>query len=327
MKIKPESLKQMAALIFGGVAMAAYLTTVLLPSHKNEVQTVSAPASQAVAQVYLLDEESTLIPFTLPIPENLDVTGKITEVLRLMTLGNEPIQGVSGLLPKAAALEKCEVAGGRASLYFGEGFATYNPKNEMRILEGLTWAVTQFPEVQEVLLYAGGEALTHMPKLSTPIPLPLNRQIGINNFENMVNRLHQSQSLTVFYAKASQNGAVYVPITLRISGEPTLQEQLNIILGDLGVTRPLQQPLAYSGLKVLDCAVEDRLLTLNVSGQILDEEKKVNESLVTSLLLSIGASLDVDQVLLQVDGVTVNLNGVNDDPIDLNSLILNQILL
>lgn len=327
MKIKPESLKQMAALIFGGVAMAAYLTTVLLPSHKNEVQTVSAPASQAVAQVYLLDEESTLIPFTLPIPENLDVTGKITEVLRLMTLGNEPIQGVSGLLPKEAALEKCEVADGRASLYFGTGFASYNPKNEMRILEGLTWAVTQFAEVQEVLLYSGGEALTHMPQLSTPIPMPLNRQIGINNFENMVNRLHQSQSLTVFYAKASANGSFYVPITLRISGEPTLQEQLNIILGDLGVTRPLEQPLAYSGLKVLDCTIEDSLLTLNVSGQILDEEKKVNESLVTSLLLSIGASLDVDQVLLQVDGVTVNLNGVNDDPIDLNSLILNQILL
>ena len=49
--------------------------------------------------------------------------------------------------------------------------------------------------------------------------------------------------------------------------------------------------------------------------------------MVTSLLLSIQSSLGVSQVQLQVDGVTVNLSGVNDDPIDLNSLILNQILL
>ena len=68
-------------------------------------------------------------------------------------------------------------------------------------------------------------------------------------------------------------------------------------------------------------------MTINVSGEILDEEKKVNEELVTSLLLSIQSSLGVSQVQLQVDGVTVNLSGVNDDPIDLNSLILNQILL
>mgnify|MGYP000968063554 FL=1 len=64
-----------------------------------------------------------------------------------------------------------------------------------------------------------------------------------------------------------------------------------------------------------------------MNGEILDEEKKVNEELVTSLLLSIQSSLGVSRVELQVDGVTVNLSGVNDDPIDLNSLILNQILL
>lgn len=89
----------------------------------------------------------------------------------------------------------------------------------------------------------------------------------------------------------------------------------------------LKQPLAETPLTVLDCALDEGLLTINVSGEILDEEKKVNEELVTSLLLSIQSSLGVSQVQLQVDGVTVNLSGVNDDPIDLNSLILNQILL
>ena len=89
----------------------------------------------------------------------------------------------------------------------------------------------------------------------------------------------------------------------------------------------LKQPLAQTPIAVLDCSLDADLLTINVNGEILDEEKKVNEELVTSLLLSIQSSLGVSRVELQVDGVTVNLSGVNDDPIDLNSLILNQILL
>lgn len=328
MKIKPETLKQGAALMFGAVALAAYLTTVLWPSRSQPVQTVSGSGGGGdMVQVYLLDEDATLIPYTLGIEEGLDLNQRVAEVLRLMTIGNEPVQGVRGLLPNNAQLENCTLQGNQLSLYFPENFRNYDPKTEMRLLEGLTWAVTQFDEVSEVLLYLAGEPLTHMPQLSTPVPLPLNRQIGINNFENTVNRLHDSHSLTVFYTRQKNGSSVYVPKTLRISNQTSLQDKLSSILSDISVFSQLKQPLAETPLTVLDCALDEGLLTINVSGEILDEEKKVNEELVTSLLLSIQSSLGVSQVQLQVDGVTVNLSGVNDDPIDLNSLILNQILL
>ncbi|MBS5002457.1 GerMN domain-containing protein [Holdemania filiformis] len=328
MKIKPETLKQGAALMFGAVALAAYLTTVLWPSRSQPVQTVSGSSGGGdMVQVYLLDEDATLIPYTLGIEEGLDLNQRVAEVLRLMTIGNEPVQGVRGLLPNNAQLENCTLQGSQLSLYFPENFRNYDPKTEMRLLEGLTWAVTQFDEVSEVLLYLAGEPLTHMPQLSTPVPLPLNRQIGINNFENTVNRLHDSHSLTVFYTRQKNGSSVYVPKTLRISNQTSLQDKLSSILSDISVFSQLKQPLAETPLTVLDCALDEGLLTINVSGEILDEEKKVNEELVTSLLLSIQSSLGVSQVQLQVDGVTVNLSGVNDDPIDLNSLILNQILL
>ena len=328
MKIKPETLKQGAALMFGAVALAAYLTTVLWPSRSQPVQTVSGSSGGGdMVQVYLLDEDATLIPYTLGIEEGLDLNQRVAEVLRLMTIGNEPVQGVRGLLPNNAQLENCTLQGSQLSLYFPENFRNYDPKTEMRLLEGLTWAVTQFDEVSEVLLYLAGEPLTHMPQLSTPVPLPLNRQIGINNFENTVNRLHDSHSLTVFYTRQKNGSSVYVPKTLRISNQTSLQDKLSSILSDISVFSQLKQPLAETPLTVLDCALDEGLLTINVSGEILDEEKKVNEELVTSLLLSIQSSLGVSQVQLQVDGVKVNLSGVNDDPIDLNSLILNQILL
>ena len=66
MKIKPETLKQGAALMFGAVALAAYLTTVLWPSRPQSITTVSGPgASGDMVQVYLLDEDATLIPWLL----------------------------------------------------------------------------------------------------------------------------------------------------------------------------------------------------------------------------------------------------------------------
>ena len=83
MKIKPETLKQGAALMFGAVALAAYLTTVLWPSRPQSITTVSGPgASGDMVQVYLLDEDATLIPYTLGIEDGLDLNQKIAEVLR-----------------------------------------------------------------------------------------------------------------------------------------------------------------------------------------------------------------------------------------------------
>ena len=53
MKIKPETLKQGAALMFGAVALAAYLTTVLWPSRSQPVQTVSGSSGGGdMVQVY-----------------------------------------------------------------------------------------------------------------------------------------------------------------------------------------------------------------------------------------------------------------------------------
>ena len=258
MKIKPETLKQGAALMFGAVALAAYLTTVLWPSRSQPVQTVSGSGGGGdMVQVYLLDEDATLIPYTLGIEEGLDLNQRVAEVLRLMTIGNEPVQGVRGLLPNNAQLENCTLQGSQLSLYFPENFRNYDPKTEMRLLEGLTWAVTQFDEVSEVLLYLAGEPLTHMPQLSTPVPLPLNRQIGINNFENTVNRLHDSHSLTVFYTRQKNGSSVYVPKTLRISNQTSLQDKLSSILSDISVFSQLKQPLAETPLTVLDCALDE----------------------------------------------------------------------
>ncbi len=327
MKIKTETCKQMAALIFGAVAVAAYLMTVLLPSQSAPTQTVSAPGEGDLVQVVLLDSDATLIPYTLTIESGLDTVARIRKVLDWMTIGHEPVQGARGLLPSAVRLEQCSLSSGQLSLSFSEEFRYYDPKLEMRLLEGITWAVTQFEEVEAVLLYIGDELLTHMPQLATPVPVPLNRQIGINNFENTVSHLHDSDSLTVFYTRQKQGQTLYVPKTLRVSRNLTLLETVERILADLSVLSQLNQPLAASPLQILACYQQEEMLVLDLSGEILDEEKKVNEPLVTSLLLSLNSSLGFEKVLLKVDGVTVNLNGVNDDPIDITSLNPNQVFL
>lgn len=326
MKIKPESLKQMAALLFGAVALAAYLThTLTTRSPQSDQVAVNASVHSEIAQVFLLDKELTLIPYTISIDEGLTLEEKITKVLQYMVVGKEPVQGVNGLFSTETIIEKCILDKNQVSLYFNKAIQNYEPKKEMRILEGITWAATQFEGIDEAVIYVDGQLCTHMPQLSTPIPMPLNRQIGINNFENTVNQLHNSFALIVFYTKNIENQTIYIPKTIRTNKEPSLEGKIEAILDDVSVFSQLNQPLYQSGLTLVSAQLEEKKLILEITGSILDEEKKINENLAKSLVLSLAINLEVDEVELKLDGIPVNLNGVNDDPISVDSILINQI--
>lgn len=323
--------RKQIALVSGAIAMAAYLTTILLPTTNKEKEIVVSGAnlSTEMVQIYLLDEEDTLIPYSIAMDLNKSTSEKLKAVLSYMVYGSEPIKGVRGPLAKGVELKKIEFEQKTVLLHFNERFFDYAPNIEMRILEAIAWSATQFKEVDQVKIVVNDSVLTHMPRMNIPIPEKLNRNIGINNFETSSNLLHQSSGITVYYTKEVNEQLCYVPKTKRIASlNLTVEEKVRQIVKSISVSSQLKQPLFVGNVTITSVPfIHEETLVVDVSEGILAEEKVANHLLYEMLVLSLKEITGIDKIQLRVDGVTINLSGANDEAVSVSNIHFNVIKL
>ena len=69
---------------------------------------------------------------------------------------------------------------GVAVVDFSKEFKNYQKEDEQKILQAITWTLTQFDSVDKVQLRINGKDLKEMPVNGTPISNGLSRASGIN---------------------------------------------------------------------------------------------------------------------------------------------------
>ena len=132
-------------------------------------------------ELYLVDKNGYVVPQTLHLPKTTSVA---TQALQYL-VANGP---VTDLLPndfRAVFPEDTEISvdikkDGVAVVNFSNEFKNYQPEDETKILEAVTWTLTQFDTVDKVKLQMNGHPLTEMPVNGTPISENLSRATGIN---------------------------------------------------------------------------------------------------------------------------------------------------
>ncbi|MGD6840770.1 GerMN domain-containing protein, partial [Bacillus thuringiensis] len=93
-----------------------------------------------------------------------------------------------------------DIKEGTAIADFSPEFNNYQPEDEQRILQSVTWTLTQFDSVEKVELRVNGYPLTEMPVNGTPIDEKgLTRKVGINVDTSGVVDPTSTKPLTVYY--------------------------------------------------------------------------------------------------------------------------------
>lgn len=316
--------QQQIALLFGAFAMMSYLAVRYFPGGEETVNVV-ADVDKSSVQVYLLDESETLVPVTFEMDPAATIQDKMNAAIDRMS-GRVTTENFYPLFQEDCLLESVEVTDGTMKLSFNEGFATYDEKNELRVLEALAWTSTQFSDVTNVKL-AQKEELSKMPLSGTPIPALLNRDIGINHFETNTTALYNSTEITVYYVKNIGDREFMVPRSKRIEGnEPSTEEIVKEIMADVSVSSGLSQPLYNDNIDVGEIKKSaDGILTVNVNANILDSDAVAKAHAYDALVLSLSQIMGVDKVQVCVDDVVVSLHGSNEEAIDVSSLQYNVV--
>ena len=265
-----------------------------------------AVQSTIQTELYLIDKNGYVVAQSMELPRTESVAKQALEHL----VANGPVEamlpnGFRAVLPADTQLS-VNIKDGTATVDFSKEFANYKKEDEKRILQAVTWTLTQFDTVDEVKLQLNGAPLEVMPVNGTPISEELSRADGINLDNSEVVDITNTKAITVYYVGGEEGAYYYVPVTRRVSNE--FKDNIAAVVNEL-----VQGPAYASNLlsefqhdvKLLDDPkLEGGKVTLNFNESIYGsfEEKMVSEHVLNSLVLSLTEQAGIESVALTVKG-------------------------
>ncbi|WP_155010565.1 GerMN domain-containing protein [Priestia megaterium] len=272
---------------------------------QSKAAETSAPTKR---EIYLIDKNGYVVSQTLEIPKSKGVAKQSLEYL---------VEGgpVTNLLPnnfRAVLPADTRVLGtklesdGTMVADFSPEFAEYKKEDELRILQAVTWTLTQFEGVNKVKIRINGYDKDEMPVNHTPISKGLSRVDGINFDNTGVVDVTQTKPVTIYYLAQEGKQTYYVPVTKRIASDD--KDMYTAIVNEL-----VEGPAPASGL-VTDFNPDAKLvaapkyadgqLTLNFNKNIFGNLKgtEISQYVLDSLVLSLTEQKAVDSVAIKVNG-------------------------
>lgn len=283
-------------------------------SNHNHSDNSEEATKSIKTELYLIDKNGYVVPQTFELPETKSVARQALEYL----VENGPISnmlpnGFRAVLP-AETQVSVDIQDGVAIVDFSNEFKNYKPEDEQRILQSVTWTLTQFDTINSVKLKLNGKELSEMPVNGTPIMGELTRKMGINVLANNVADLSGTSPITVYYLSQNNEDFYYVPVTKRVKmgNEDKLTATVQELMKNPGVKGLFTEFMADAKL-IEKPKVEEGKVTLNFNENILDsfEKKVISETLLNALVLSLTEHEGIKSVSVLVNGEAelVNSNG------------------
>lgn len=272
----------------------------------------AAVESKVKTELYLIDKDGYVVPQTLELPKSEGVAKQALEYL----VKDGPVtdilpNGFRAVIPADTQLS-VKIDQGVAIVDFSKEFKNYQKEDELKILQAITWTLTQFDSVEKVKLRINGEDLKEMPVNGTPISEGLSRASGINLDTSDVVDITDTKPVTVYYVGGEVGNYYYVPVTRRVSVKS--EDNITAAVKELVKGPSLSSNLLTDfvpDIALLDKpTVVDGKATLNFNDSILGsfKEKIVSQSILNALVLSLTEQPGIDSVEVQVNGSADLLN-------------------
>lgn len=273
-------------------------------------------AANVMTELYLIDSSGYVVSQTMALPKTESIAKQALEYL----VADGPVQnllpnGFRPVLPAGTQVSVNIKEDGTAVADFSSEFQNYQPEDELKILQSVTWTLTQFESVKKVELRVNGYDLTEMPVNGTPIDdKGLSRKVGINVDTSGITDLTDTHPVTVYFVSQKGDNTYYVPVTKRVSNK--VDNKIEAVVQQLVQGPGYQKDLLsdFTGVALLDePSVKDGKVTLNFNEAVYGsfEEKIVSEHFMNSLVLSLTEQEGIESVAVMVngDGEIVNEKG------------------
>jgi germination protein M len=294
------------------------------PPVQTDVEIIEAEPVMAAeethfrATLFVEDADGYVAPLSVKLPN--DTVNYAQKTLEYMVRGGPGDallpSGFRAILPEGTKVVSMDIdpSTRTATIDFNKAFTSYPVEDERKILEAITWAMTNFPTVDYVQLWVQGEWLKEMPMASLPLDGALSRKFGINL--EMAQGVDYSRATPVtlyFQNQTSDSFTYYVPVTRLI---PWTEDVATATIAEL-VKGPMDpsklESVFLPGLKVNEVSMKDDKVWINFNGDTLTSEGKLPGEGLQAVILSIADSTAISAVQMMVDGTKQALGTDNQN--------------
>jgi Sporulation and spore germination. len=260
-------------------------------------------------QVVYMDQDRLLIPVTYAVNETQDLKSEVQEIFTLMQDPGNLKNTLRSIIPQQTTLLDASIdENGILNLNLSAGIENLASVDELRFLEATSYVFCQLDGVNGVSYLKEGQPITCMPNGKITLQGPLNKTLGINNFETSNGILHHTEPMLVFFAKTIEGEEFYVPVSKRVATDASLDDKLNDIIGEVSVTSTLSQASPLEALELLDGSnLEDGHLSVNLNAMALLDERTLDDDVYDLLVLSFSSMNGVDNISIQVQGQDIEM--------------------
>ncbi len=273
---------------------------------KKDKKSKDAKEETVMTELYLIDKNGYVVPRTLALPGTKSVAKQALEYL----VKDGPVaellpDGFRAVLPPGTEMS-VDIKDDTAVVDFSNEFKNYDAKDEQKILQAVTWTLTQFEPVEKVQLRINGEKLTEMPVAGTPVGDVLTRAQGINMDTTGALDITNTKAVTVYFLAGEESSYYYVPVTRRVSKDTD-----NIV----GIVNELKKGPSPASNLLTDFVPEVALIDEPdvADGEVIlnfnefvygsfEDEKIISRHLLNTLVLSLTEQEGIDKVSIMVNG-------------------------
>ncbi|SEU18223.1 GerMN domain-containing protein [Paenibacillus sp. NFR01] len=269
--------------------------------------TTAAPGERTT--VYLQDGNGLLAPVSLGLPKESGKGALLKQSIAALVSKGEYAkdlpEGFQGVLPAGTEVNNVSVDKAKlAVVEFNAAFNDYNPKDERKILEAITWTLTGQDDIQGVQIWVDGKKLTEMPLQGTPLDRPLTRTMGINLPKSGLS--FSSSAVTVYFSAASPDGIqYYVPVTRFV---PAGEDPVKAAVGELiaGPDKNSGLETVMTGGTKLDGveAGQNGVVSVDLTDDMFADGKDVPAEMLKSVVLTVAQNAQDSLVQIRLNGKT-----------------------
>lgn len=323
-------LKKILAISLPVFVVGASITTYIVKTNKDRdsqiVNNNITVKNGVKRQVYLLTNDNLLMPVTITIEKEEQLTDEINKLVNLLKEDSELVnENFKPVLSKNCELQNVTIENKIVTLNFTNEFQ-YDVNNERRVIESLVWTCLQFDDVDSLKINVNDQELTHMPLNNTPLPVSMNKSIGINT-HLMVGNTKQ-KSVNIFYEKNINENTYYVPVTVKV--DDYLNDYQEIITGmniSLPIYTTLKTPNVVNRIEVLkyENLDENNNLNLTLSSKALYDEKTLDNKVFDCLAMNLMFNDEnINSVSITVNDEVLNVNGYENSSIEVSTITFNE---
>lgn len=258
--------------------------------------------------LYMRDPNGYVAPVTLG--AKLGEAQKLGELaLAMMVEGSEyesslP-EGFHALLPQGTqVIAYNEVPEQKMAVVdFSGAFADYNPQDERKILEAITWTLTGLDGIDQVEIWQDGEQLNEMPVDGFPLDEPLSRAMGINLEKQDGVAYSSSTPVTLYFSSETIDAEqYYVPVTRLITrtGDQAVAALEQLIAGPL--TDDVLRGVMTPDIQVSGIERQDSLVTVDLVDEQYQAGQRMPAEMLEAVILSITENTGAEQVQIRMNG-------------------------